>query len=123
MTVSLTEEESLSGSLAEDIRLDSGPYLILSISDTGHGMSEDVLNKIFDPYFTTKEKGKGTGLGLSVTHTIVRQLRGHIKVTSTPGQGSCFDVYLPQIQDPPVCVSDEPDKVPPGGNRAPHGGG
>ena len=117
LTVSLTEEESLSGSLAENIRLDSGPYLKLSVSDTGHGMSTAVIGKIFDPYFTTKEKGKGTGLGLSVTHNIVRQLRGHIDVTSTPGQGSSFDVYLPQIQNPPACPSTEPDNIPPGGTE------
>ena len=67
----------------------------ISISDTGCGMSKDVLNKIFEPYFTTKEKGKGTGMGLSVVHGLVHNLGGIIDVSTTLGKGSCFTVYLP----------------------------
>ncbi len=61
-------------------------------------MDADTLDKIFEPYFTTKGNGKGTGLGLSITHNIIEQLKGHISVHSTPPQGTCFDVYIPQIE-------------------------
>ena len=81
-----------------DLNLNPGCYLILSISDTGHGISKDLINKIFDPYFTTKEKGKGTGLGLAVVYGIVNEHKGTIKVSSEPGQGSTFDIYLPLME-------------------------
>jgi PAS domain S-box-containing protein len=74
-----------------------GPYLRLSISDTGHGMSPNVLERIFDPYYTTKEMGEGTGLGLAVVHGIVKSLDGTITVYSERGKGSTFNVYLPAI--------------------------
>ena len=78
-----------------DPAMDPGSYLCLTISDTGHGMERDVMEKIFDPYYTTKEKDKGTGLGLSVVHGIVKSHGGDIRVESSPGAGSIFRVYLP----------------------------
>jgi len=77
------------------INLSPGTYEILSISDTGHGMSEEIIGKIFDPYFSTKEQGKGTGLGLAVVYGIVKEHGGNIKVYSEIGKGSTFDIYLP----------------------------
>jgi len=67
----------------------------LSIADTGCGISEKNLKRIFDPFFTSKEVGKGTGLGLSVSHGIVKAHGGLIKVDSVEGQGTTFRVYLP----------------------------
>lgn len=75
-----------------------GRYIRLEISDTGHGIPDSEINKIFDPYFTTKMSGKGTGLGLSVTHGIVKNHGGHIFVQSRPGKGAAFTIYLPVVE-------------------------
>ena len=81
--------------------LEAGGYLLLSVRDSGEGISEEYLERIFDPYFTTKDKDKGTGLGLAVVHGIVETLNGHIWVTSDPANGTVFDIYLP-VSDPDV---------------------
>jgi CheY-like chemotaxis protein len=86
--------------------LPPGPYLKLTVSDTGCGMAPDVINRIFEPYFTTKGEDKGTGLGLSVVHGIVQNHGGRITVESTPGKGSAFHVYLPEI------IESDEDKKP-----------
>jgi signal transduction histidine kinase len=70
----------------------------VSIRDTGCGMTPEQLDKVFMPFFTTKEPGKGTGLGLSVSYTIIRSLGGAFYVVSAPGQGSTFTVELPLAQ-------------------------
>jgi len=75
-----------------------GPYLCLTVSDTGQGIDQFIINRIFDPYFTSKEKGKGTGLGLAVVHGIVKNCGGNIRLYSEPGRGSLFNVYLPVIK-------------------------
>ncbi|MCD4715281.1 MAG: response regulator, partial [Desulfobacterales bacterium] len=77
-----------------------GPYLKLTVRDTGIGMTPDVLGRIFDPYFTTREKAQGTGLGLSVVHGIIKSHGGSITVESEPGQGTTFHVYLPRMEYP-----------------------
>ena len=80
---------------AEQSRLPKGPYLLISVGDTGHGMDTSTIERIFEPFFTTKPVGQGTGLGLSVVHGIVQKHGGAITVESRKGVGSVFQVYLP----------------------------
>jgi signal transduction histidine kinase/CheY-like chemotaxis protein len=83
----------------ERVGMKIGPHLELTVKDSGHGMEPEVLERIFEPYYTTKEQGKGTGLGLSVIHGIVKNHGGDISVSSQPGKGTQFTVYLPVIDE------------------------
>jgi len=76
-----------------------GRYWLLSVSDTGVGMTREIMAKIFEPFFTTKEKGKGTGLGLAMVYNIVRQHKGFMDIFSEPGLGSTFLVFIPVLKE------------------------
>jgi signal transduction histidine kinase len=82
-----------------------GQYAVIAVSDTGIGMTKKIKEKIFDPFFTTKEVGKGTGLGLSMVFGIIKQHKGYIDVSSTPGQGATFRIYL-QLSKSEITAED-----------------
>ncbi len=98
LKISLTQTKIDSKSL-ELFELAQGRYALLKITDTGVGIKKELMDKIFDPYFTTKEQGKGTGLGLSVVHGIVKSNNGYIHVYSEPGKGTEVHVYLPILKN------------------------
>jgi CheY-like chemotaxis protein len=79
---------------------------MIAVSDTGCGMSSDIIEKVFDPFFTTKPEGKGTGLGLSMIHGFVKQSGGHIKIYSEAGKGSTVRIYLPRSRDSEVAFAE-----------------
>ena len=94
------EERVLSADEMIGKHIQTGRYVVLSISDSGHGISSDLMTKIFEPYFTTKEQGKGTGLGLAVAYGIIKKHKGDIKVYSELGKGTTFNIYFPLMEKP-----------------------
>jgi len=95
LSVSLKRFEADSSFVSAHPEFSPGSYLRLSVEDTGHGIPEDIIENIFEPYFTTKKKGQGTGLGLAIVHGIVRRMNGYINVYSEPGRGTVFHIYMP----------------------------
>ncbi len=111
--IDIEENERMLASLAPK----RGSFLVLTVSDSGIGMNKATMDKIFDPYFTTKPKAEGTGLGLSVVHGIVENCGGHISVYSEPGEGTTFKIYFPSILPKEKRSSEKPAEPMPTGTE------
>ncbi|MDM8538830.1 response regulator [Desulfobacterales bacterium HSG17] len=109
------EQEYLTDEFSEKYPdLCTGHYLKITISDTGCGINPEIINNIFDPYFTTREFGKGSGMGLAVVHGIVKNHNGAIFVDSRPGKGSAFTILFPAISDKPPIEPEISNEIPRG---------
>jgi len=107
LTVQLeTVENVMADGLTHHPDFTPGPHLLLHVKDTGHGIPSEILDQIFDPFFTTKAPGEGSGMGLAVVHGIITDHRGHISVTSTPGEGTTVSIVFPLLI---AAVADSPD--------------
>ena len=108
-------ENEIASTIAPELIL--GSYIRMTVRDTGTGISNETIERIFEPYFTTKQKGEGTGLGLAVVHGIVASYGGTIRVHSDLGKGSTFHVYLPSIEAKQQHEADNVKSVPTGSER------
>jgi CheY-like chemotaxis protein len=117
IAVTLKNVEINKDTTAKYPELNPGCYVNLSISDTGHGISQEEIDRIFDPYFTTKEVGKGTGMGLAVVHGIVKGHDGIITVKSDLGKGTTFSIFFPVVNKEAAVETETDEKLPTGDER------
>jgi len=99
LDISLKEIDLCREDIAHEPQVDTSSFIQLSVSDSGPGMTQEVKDKIFDPYFTTKGVGKGTGMGLSIVHGIIKSYGGFITLSSEPGKGTAFHIFLPVVSE------------------------
>ena len=109
LTIETRNAELNEGDAQRNVELKPGRYVLVTVTDTGHGMDEPTRERIFEPFFTTKEPGKGTGLGLAMVYGFVKQSGGHVEVDSAPVRGTTFRVYLPRAGTGDVPVAPSPD--------------
>ena len=109
LTVETANIELKEGFFVHGTEVIPGPYVILSVSDTGCGMTEEVKSQAFNPFFTTKGEGVGTGLGLSTVFGIVKQSDGYIRLNTEPDKGTTFNMYIPGIKGKPVADNQKVD--------------
>ena len=119
ITISLKSKKLTPEDLTREPDVQPGLFLEMSVGDTGPGIAPEIREKIFDPYFTTKEVGKGTGMGLAIIHGIAKNYGGFISCQSQPGEGAVFHVYLPVIADPALTEIEtvSPGLTQPGNER------
>ncbi|MEA3240100.1 MAG: response regulator, partial [Pseudomonadota bacterium] len=110
ISVKLQRAEVAAEEIAGDSGVEAGEFILLSVSDTGSGIDPSMIERIFEPYFTTKESGDGTGLGLAVVHGIVKRYHGFIRTESQPGRGTSFHVYIP-VQKKRIVIIEEVEEV------------
>ncbi len=109
---------TLDGSTQDsDSKLQPGEYVMFQVSDTGCGIPAETLDRIFDPYFTTKKVGKGTGMGLSVVHGIIEAHGGSIEVQSDPGKGTTFKILFPATKEESILAMEIEEELPTGNER------
>jgi PAS domain S-box-containing protein len=106
LKVSLQEVQLGQKGTRHKVNMKPGPYALLTVADTGKGISSGVKERIFDPFFTTKKVGEGTGMGLSVVHGIVENHGGMISVESTPGESTTFKIYFPIVEKAAIAIKD-----------------
>ncbi|MDX1572509.1 MAG: PAS domain-containing protein [Methylophaga sp.] len=102
-----TQNIHINEDYAERHAIKTGDYVQIAVSDTGHGIASDQLDKVFEPFYTTKTKEKGTGLGLAMVYGFIKQSRGHINIYSEVGQGTTVRLYLPKA----MAATDEPTRI------------
>lgn len=107
LEVTVSDVDLDSDTARKHLDSEAGQYVKLTVSDTGHGMNRATMDRIFDPYFTTKQTGEGTGLGLSVAHGIVKSNGGSISVESEPGKKTVFRILLPRVTSPETKAQEE----------------
>lgn len=117
LTIELTNAELDQAYTSADTELQAGQYVLLAISDNGSGMSAEVKERAFEPFYTTKEDGKGTGLGLSMAYGFVKQSGGHITLYSEPGEGTTVRIYLPRCYEAEQQVERSSDEQIRGGSE------
>ncbi len=101
LTIATTQVDLSEEVREQQVAMPAGPYVMITVSDTGEGMPPEVKEHVFEPFFTTKGRDKGTGLGLATVYGIVKQLSGFVWVYSEVGQGTSFKIYLPRVEDAP----------------------